>query len=73
MIFEPIKDNSEFFDLKFDIKSDSLWGLLCTRKINFKLKHLFWFLYQACSYLYIYSYKDNLWFKARELIYAWKI
>ena len=39
----------------------------------YKPAPVFWFLHQACSYLYIYSYKDNLWFKARELIYAWKI
>ena len=54
MIFELTKDNSEFFDLKFDIKSDSLRGLLCTRKINFKLKHFiiyghyFWGLLFFC-------------------------
>ena len=39
----------------------------------YKPAAVFWFLHQAWSYLYIYSYKDNLWFKARELIYAWKI
>lgn len=26
----------------------------------YKPAPVFWFLHQACSYLYIYSYKDNL-------------
>lgn len=43
--------------------------------VGFRPVAVLWFFYRkACSYLYTHSYKKgNLKFKAREVIYAWKI